>query len=269
MNQTCVICVKSSLPRSKCCGGCNQLFNQTVCISCCQSPKNNPHQFCSIECANQFNCIQCKREKKNHPHQFCSIECANQFNCIQCKREKKNHPHQFCSIECANQFNCIQCKREKKNHPHQFCSIECANEFNCIKCKRKKKNHPHQFCSIECAKESQSIDSDPFVQKERTNTKNVKFMDLQTTNKVQYYIIEKQFTKKWSHSNKPKPKLISILQIIPPPSIQESHEKYKQTIINKRPNLKLYKYATQGNTLRRFHGTTLVFLYFFISFSFS
>ena len=47
------------------------------------------------------------------------------------------------------------------------------------------------------------------------------------------------------------------MKITPPNPLINSHQNYKEKIIKKRPNLELDEEATEGNTLLRFHGTTL------------
>ena len=62
--------------------------------------------------------------------------------------------------------------------------------------------------------------------------------------------IIKDFLDNWRHSDKPKPTVISVLEV-DSPNLKLRHEQYKKDICNKKMHLK------NGNTIREFHGTTL------------
>lgn len=74
---------------------------------------------------------------------------------------------------------------------------------------------------------------------------------------MKYNEILNQFNQKWLDKNKGNPNIKAILKITPPTTLSQKFENYKQKVIQKRPNLKLFANASAGNTVRRFHGITL------------
>ena len=190
---------------------------------------------------------------------------GNSNLCIYCNKNPKNQNHNYCGKTCAKNHSQNTIINPPPNNSHSI------NSNLCIYCNKNPKYQNHNYCGKTCANMKGSVTNSP---SKNQSQKYASFQDLQKTDTKKYQDIKKQFEDKWTHTNKPKPtKIVSILKITPPSNISSKFETYKQNVIKNRPTLKLFGLASKGNTVRRFHGTTLVkkkkkkFFFFLIIFS--